>query len=140
MVPQGVLDHMARMVLVNAIYFKGTWDKPFERFETYVAQFKLSKWTHPDKMESLEVDVSLPRFKMEEKYDLNEVLSSMGMVDAFKKSKCDFSEAAAATACFVTMDCIRILPKFTADHPFLFFIRHNPTVSILFAGRLCSPE
>ncbi|MED6282234.1 hypothetical protein CHARACLAT_029922 [Characodon lateralis] len=234
MVPQGVLDHMARMVLVNAIYFKGTWDKPFERFETYVAQFKLSKnetkpvqmmkqesvfplafvpevkcqilempykgkelsmliflpeeieeyttgleklekrltygkfmeWTHPDKMESLEVDVSLPRFKMEEKYDLNEVLSSMGMVDAFKKSKCDFSgisgnkelflskvshkafvevneegtEAAAATACFVTMDCIRILPKFTADHPFLFFIRHNPTMSVLFAGRLCSPE
>lgn len=31
------------------------------------------------------------------------------------------------------------LKSFIADHPFLFFIRHNPTMNILFAGRFCCP-
>ncbi len=37
------------------------------------------------------VKVELPRFKMEEKYDLVAVLKSMGMVDAFDSTKSDFS-------------------------------------------------
>ncbi|XP_019211937.1 serpin B6 isoform X1 [Oreochromis niloticus] len=31
------------------------------------------------------------------------------------------------------------LKSFIADHLFLFFIRHNPTMNILFAGRFCCP-
>lgn len=31
------------------------------------------------------------------------------------------------------------LKSFIADYPFLFFIRHNPTMNILFAGRFCCP-
>lgn len=42
-------------------------------------------------MDNVEVKVGLPRFKMEEMYDLKEVLVSMGMADAFDNSCSDFS-------------------------------------------------
>ena len=47
------------------------------------------EWT--EKLGEDEVEVSLPRFKMEEKYDLNDVLISMGMKDAFNVGMSDFS-------------------------------------------------
>lgn len=49
------------------------------------------EWTRPDMMDEVEVQVGLPRFKMEEKYDLKSVLVSMGMVDAFSPVSSDFS-------------------------------------------------
>ena len=125
---------------------------------------KLVEWTRPDMMHTVEVQVGLPRFKLEETYDLKEILVSMGMVDAFSP-QCDFSgmscdklflskvvhksfvevneegtEAAATTAAVMMMRCAMMPPeRFMADHPFLFFIRHNPTQSILFYGRYSSP-
>lgn len=125
-----------------------------------------AEWTRPDMMDTVEVQVGLPKFKLEETYDLKEILVSMGMVDAFDRKKCDFSgmspnddlvlskvvhksfvevneegtEAAAATAAIMMMRCAMLPPeRFMADHPFLFFIRHNPTMSILFYGRYSSP-
>ncbi|XP_060919897.1 leukocyte elastase inhibitor-like isoform X2 [Labrus mixtus] len=231
---QGLVDSMTRLVLVNAIYFKGNWDKKFQESSTQDAQFRLNKnetktvkmmhqkakfpltfipegncqilempykgkelsmllflpndmengttglgklekeltyenfvdWTRPDMMDVQEVMVGLPRFKMEESYDLKNVLMSMGMVDAFDMGLSDFSgmspandlalskvvhkafvevneegtEAAAATAAILMLRCAMRPSTFIADHPFLFFIRHNPSMSILFAGRYCSPE
>ncbi|KAM4533792.1 leukocyte elastase inhibitor-like [Odontesthes bonariensis] len=231
--PSGVVDAMTRLVLVNAIYFKGNWNQKFQENATRDAQFRLSKnnskpvkmmyqkskfplkyipeascqilelpykgkelsmiiflpndiedgttgleklekeltyenfeeWTRPDKMRDVEVQVGLPRFKMEEKYDMKVVLVSMGMMDAFDMGKSDFSgmspgndlvlsevfhkafvevneegtEAAAATAVMM-LRCALRPASFVADHPFLFFIRHNPSRSVLFAGRYCSPE
>lgn len=233
LVPQGAIDGMTKLVLVNAIYFKGNWEKKFPKEDTRDGQFKLNKnqtkpvkmmyqeakfplasipeinsqvlelpydgknlsmliilpnemeddttglqklekaltyeklmeWTKPEDMHQQEVQISLPRFKMEEKYDMKSLLISMGMEDVFDMQKVNLSgmssnndlvvskvihkafvevneegtEAAAATGA-VMMFLSYIEPQiFNADHPFLFFIRHNPSKSILFYGRFCSP-
>ena len=49
------------------------------------------------------------------------------------------TEAAAATGAVVMMRCLMVVPRFNADHPFLFFIQHSKTGAILFCGRFCSP-
>ncbi|XP_009071411.1 PREDICTED: serpin B6-like, partial [Acanthisitta chloris] len=56
---------------------------------------KLIDWINPERMDSKEVRVSLPRFKLEERYDLKPVLKSMGMLDAFDVGKADFSGMSA---------------------------------------------
>lgn len=126
---------------------------------------KFTAWTKPDCMKSTEVEVLLPRFTLEEEYDMESVLQRLGMLDAFEQGKADFSamsaerdlclskfvhksfvevneegtEAAAASAILVVECCMEFGPRFCADHPFLFFIRHNKTNSILFCGRFSSP-
>ncbi|XP_027778700.2 serpin B10 isoform X2 [Marmota flaviventris] len=177
LLPDDSVDSLTRMVLVNALYFKGIWEhqfqvqntteKPFRinKLEKVVTSEKLKEWTSEDMMELCEVQLHLPKFKLEESYDLKSTLSSMGMTDAFSQSKADFSgmssernlflsnvfhkafveineqgsEAAAGTGSEVAFR--RRFPsiEFNADHPFLFFIRHNKTNSILFYGRFCSP-
>ena len=42
---QGVLDSMTRLVLVNAIYFKGNWNKKFKEDVTHDAQFRINQVT-----------------------------------------------------------------------------------------------
>ncbi|KTG38041.1 hypothetical protein cypCar_00044418 [Cyprinus carpio] len=233
--PQSVSES-TRLVLVNAIYFKGNWEKKFPKEATRDGQFKLNKtqtkpvkmmnqkskfplafipemnsqvlelpyvgknlsmliilpneiqdettglqklemaltyeklmeWTRPEIMHQQEVEVSLPRFKMEETYDMKSLLISMGMEDVFDEQKVNLlgmspnndlvltkvihkafvevneegTEAAGATG--ISLDGITsVMPvdlkTFIADHPFLFFIRHNPSNNILFFGHFCSP-
>ncbi|XP_036725045.1 serpin B9 isoform X2 [Balaenoptera musculus] len=133
--------------------------------EKHLTFEKFLAWTHPDCMKSTEVEVFLPRFKLEEAYDLGSVLQGLGVVDAFQQGRADFSamsadsdlclsrfahkslvevneegtEAAAALAVTVVECCLESGPRFCADRPFLFFIRHNKASSILFCGRLSSP-
>lgn len=125
---------------------------------------KLREWTRPENLDLLEVNVQLPRFKLEESCELSTLLASLGMQDLFS-GKADLSgisgagglsvskvvhksfvevneegtEAAAATAVAVSYCMLLTEEYFTADHPFIFFIRHNPSTSILFLGRLSSP-
>ncbi|XP_004695046.1 PREDICTED: leukocyte elastase inhibitor-like [Condylura cristata] len=229
----GVVDNLTRLVLVNAIYFKGTWQDEFKKEETEDAPFRLNKrdtktvkmmyqknnlpighiqelkchvlelpykggelsmvillpddiedestglekleqhltleklreWTKPENMGYTEVRVRLPKFKLEESYSLQPLLARLGVEDLFTPSKADLSgmteasglsvsgiihkafvemseegtEAAAATAARMTYCSGRPKPQFFADHPFIFMIRHNPSGSILFLGRVSSP-
>ncbi|NXO81370.1 ILEU inhibitor, partial [Sitta europaea] len=135
-----------------------------QKMEKQLTLEKLQEWTRPEHLYSADVRVRLPRFKLEESYDLTSDLAAMGLLDVFDSSKADLSgmsgardlflsavvhkafvevneegtEAAAATA-GIAMLCMVIEEDFNADHPFLFFIRHNPTQSILFLGRYASP-
>ncbi|XP_054394024.2 serpin B6 isoform X1 [Pongo abelii] len=220
---------LTKLILVNAIYFKGSWDSPFGKHRTREMPFKISKseekpvqmmfqkstfqmtyakeiltkilllpyvgeelnmiimlpdentdwktvekelsyerfieWTTPHKMFEEKVEVFLPRFKLEENYNMEDVLRSMGMVDTFEEGRSDFSgmsskkdlylskvmhksfvevneegtEAAAATTLEITPLCAKYPLSFCADHPFLFFIQHRETIGILFCGRFSSP-
>lgn len=229
----GVVDSMTKLVLVNAIYFKGLWEEKFMKQDTTDAPFRLNKkntksvkmmyqkkkfffgyisdlkckvlempyqggelsmvillpediedestglkkieeqitleklreWTKRENLENIDVHVKLPRFKIEESYILNSNLGRLGLQDLFNSSKADLSgmsgsrdlfiskivhkafvevneegtEAAAATAGIATFCMLLPEEEFTADHPFVFFIRHNPTANVLFLGRVCSP-
>ncbi len=116
-------------------------------------------------MEEEEVVIYLPRFSLDTKYQLKDILSEMGMPLAFTGSA-DFSgmngfqelsisavihqayvnvneegtEAAAATA--VIMDRVTEVPTnkvFMADHPFIFLIMEQQTGTILFMGKVVDP-
>jgi serpin B len=107
--------------------------------------------------------VAMPRFKFSTATSLKDTLAMMGMPDAFSPAA-DFSgidgghdlsisavfhqasvevdekgtTAVAATA--VVLHTLSIGPVgLVVDRPFLFFIRHNPTGAILFAGRVVDP-
>ena len=93
------------------------------------------------------------------------VLRDLGMIDAFNAAFADLTgmssgrglhlskvvhksfvevteegtEAAAATGAVLMMRCLRIVPRFCADRPFLFFIHHGKTGAILFCCRFYSP-
>ncbi|KAM6168001.1 serpin B3-like [Erethizon dorsatum] len=226
--PNGSLQSDTRLVLVNAVYFKGQWDMKFHEEDTIEEKFwlnkdrsksvkmmkqtnylkfahledvqakileipykgkalsmfvllpdevdglqklednltgeKLMEWTSLQNMAKFKVHLHLPRFKVEESYDLNTVLTDMGMVKAFSQDA-DFSgmsrngglvvsqvkhksfvevneegtEAAAATGIAVGVTSLPIYEDFHCDHPFLFFIKQNENNSILFFGRVSSP-
>nr|KAF6507926.1 serpin family B member 6 [Rousettus aegyptiacus] len=136
-----------------------------ETVEKELTYEKFIEWTRPDMLDKEEVEVFLPRFKLEENYDMENVLRSLGMTDAFDQGRADFSgmssgkdlflskvvhksfvevneegtEAAAATAAVMMYRCASFASRFCADHPFLFFIQHSKTNSILFCGRFSSP-
>lgn len=40
---EGIIDSMTRLVLVNAIYFKGNWEKRFDKENTNERLFKINK-------------------------------------------------------------------------------------------------
>ncbi|KFZ65140.1 Heterochromatin-associated protein MENT [Podiceps cristatus] len=232
LLPPGSLNSRTVLLLINAVYFKGNWEKKFLKENTSEMPFRLSKtktkpvqmmflrgtflilhetttkfkiielpyvenelsmfvllpddisdnttglelvereltyeklaeWTKSANMIKAEVDLYLPKLKMEENYDLKSTLSSMGIRNAFDPVQADFTgmsakkdlfiskvihkafvevneegtEAAAATGILVLRSKAPTM-TFKADHPFLFFIRHNKSQTILFFGRLCSP-
>ena len=223
--PDGSVNHLTRLVLANAIYFKGTWARRFDKSATSTAPFDLApgrkvevpmmrqkgdvRYTEnadfqavelpyiggglsmvillPNQadgcgqlerrltpallastlkqMREQEVEIFLPRFKLESSFKLNDTLASMGLTAAFG-TQADFSgmdgtkdlfisgvfhkawgevneegtEAAAATAVVMATKALVQSPAFLADHPFIFFIRDTRSGSLLFLGRLADPS
>jgi serpin B len=226
----GALDADTRLVLTNAIYFKGEWANPFNTKATQKGEFRLpnaapltdvslmhkteelayaetddvqlvelpyaggrlsmvvllpkkldglaalekdltaanvSKWLA--KLQANEVNLTLPKFQMTAKFELEKTLSALGMPLAFTTSA-DFSgictseklaiskvihkafidvdekgtEAAAATAVVLARPSeVKEPPPvktFQADHPFVFLLRDHTTQSILFLGRVINPK
>lgn len=227
----GQLDPYSVCVLLNAIYFKGTWQTRFEKTATREAPFKLSpgkditapfmcekseyrllnkkdfqavelpyknkamsmvillpreidglsqleeqltvensgKWLEELANEfPQEVQLFMPKFKLETRYDLVPSCKELGMKNAFDSSgKADFrgmgwpkgelwisqiqhkafvevneegTEAAAATAGEMRTVSAPRFQVFRADHPFIFIIRDNATGSVLFMGRMADPS
>ena len=114
------------------------------------------------------MDVRFPKFKMEQTFELNTTLNSLGMKDAFDAKKADFNgisdsledsadrffislvtqksfvqvdeKGTEATAATVGIVVESIPTQFLANHPFIYLIRHNKTGSILFLGRMMNPR
>uniref|UniRef100_A0A8C4TN08 Leukocyte elastase inhibitor A-like n=1 Tax=Erpetoichthys calabaricus TaxID=27687 RepID=A0A8C4TN08_ERPCA len=130
--------------------------------------YALIHWTSKENLHYTKMNLYLPRFKMEETYNLKIYLSIMGMTDVFNTSICDLSGISSAEGLYVsevihkafvdaneegTVAAVatglimkptpHVFPKvfkvFKADHPFIFFIRHNKSNSILYSARVCSP-
>lgn len=123
----------------------------------------LSKWIKS--MNKTNVEVILPKFKLETEYSLKNYLANMGMINPFTVNA-DFSgitgkkdlfiekvkhkafievneegtEAAAATSVHMALTAIPEYTVFNADHPFIFLIMHKETGNILFMGRLSKPS
>jgi len=120
-----------------------------------------------DQLDRASVTLSMPKFKFEAAFGLNDALKALGMTDAFDPLQANFSrmngttdlyitsalhkayvdvneegtEAAAATAVVVGLTSAPSQSyTITLDHPFLFLIRDNDTGTLLFVGRMADPR
>jgi serpin B len=223
MIDSGALSELTRLVLTNAIYFKGLWENPFDPKYTSQVDFKVNSsktikvdmmslsdstfnYTETDELQILKlpyqgndlsmlvilpkennvsivdsllnnlniedwnsslheikINVDIPKFKFKTEYNLNNILTKMGMIDAFSAVDADFSgmdgtknlfisdilhkayvevneegtEAAAATAVIITTSITST--TFNVDHPFVFLIQHESTGAIIFMGKIMNP-
>lgn len=178
----GTVTAATRLALVNAIYLKASWAHAFQEDLTTLAPF-----TRPDGAafeQALDVgviaaidkeisamtavaDVTLPRFDLETREELGDILAALGMPTAFDPARADFSgmtkqarlfiskaihqanisvdekgtEAAAVTVLVMESSAG---PSETctahADRPFLFALRDVETGAILFMGRVVDPS
>ncbi|XP_030781668.1 serpin B6 [Rhinopithecus roxellana] len=73
----------------NRLFGEKSYD--FLSVEKELSYERFIEWTNPDKMHEQEMEVFLPRFKLEETYNMEDVLRSMGMANAFEQDRADFS-------------------------------------------------
>ena len=120
---------------------------------------QINQWT--EQLENRKVFLIIPKFKLQESYQMESLLTKMGMPIAFG-SRADFSlfndeqslavdsiihkavvevdekgtVAAAATSIVIKPISASYNAEFTADHPFIFMIKDNKTDAILFLGQV----
>ncbi len=124
---------------------------------------KWNLWTNS--LYSQEIQLTMPKFKLEYEKELREILSALGMEKAFSASEADFAninssanlyiskvkhktfiqvdeegtEAAAATSVGINLTSMPSTTVMNINHPFLFAIRENQTGTILFLGKIIEP-
>ena len=136
--------------------------------DKYIADLDIEKFDKlSQSLQTFKADVSMPKFKIESRFEMKKYLMDLGIKAAFSKSA-DFSkmngksnllidevihksfievsekgtEAAAATAVIVREKTAMINknPKVTINRPFVFVIKENKNNAILFAGKYVKPE
>ena len=134
---------------------------PLDRFiATSLSEENLSNWNAG--LDSTRINLQLPKFEMEYKIRLNDMLKSMGMGIAFDPDSADFSgiltggglwvdavdhktflkvdeegtEAAAVTNVVIPTSQP---PTFSVNRPFVFLIRERESGAILFIGKMKRP-
>ncbi|KAG3293765.1 serpin B13 [Ictidomys tridecemlineatus] len=136
-----------------------------EKIIDQVTPEQLIEWTRLEFMEVRTVNLRLPRLQVEGSYELEPVLGALGLGAAFSESDADFSgmcarsglqaqrflhrsfvqvteegaEATVATGIGYMVSSAGGCEQVHCDHPFLFFIRHRGSDSVLFFGRFSSP-
>ncbi|KAF0308533.1 Leukocyte elastase inhibitor A [Amphibalanus amphitrite] len=230
LIDPSALNALVRLVLVNAIYFKGSWQEKFDKEVTQKRDFFVTPDSAvktdmmfmdgkrfncgvlsdlgckalelpyegrrfsmllllPDKKDGLKAleeklantpvqsimqklhsektTISIPKFKLETSYNLEDHLKKLGIFDLFDSNSADLSkisgnndlfvskvvhkafievneegaEAAAATGMIMMMRCMPMEQfEFFATHPFFFAIVDNEVSLVLFSGRYVKPE
>ena len=138
--------------------------REFRALENTLSSAKLAKmldelFEYP----STKLDVHLPKFKFTTSTTLNSQLQNLGMNDVFDRFRADLSgitgyrgmyvskalhkafisvdeegtEAAAATGIIIELASLPF--QFNVDKPFMFFIFHRQTRTVLFMGRVMDP-
>jgi serpin B len=137
----------------------------FQEFERALSTRAIN--TIQANLEQNSVQLSLPKFKIEASFGLNQALSALGMTLAFDPNRADFSgmtgtpdlfisdviqkayvnvneegtEAAAATAVIMKLTSLPANPVImNVDRPFIFLILDKQTDTILFMGRVLDPS
>ena len=136
--------------------------------DKYISEFSLEKFEKLENtLAALKVNLSMPKFKVESRFEMKKALMNMGIKAAFSKSA-DFSkmngksnlyidevihkafvevsekgtEAAAATAVVVREKSMAVsqTPSVNINRPFIFVIRENKNNAILFVGKYVKPQ
>jgi serine protease inhibitor len=132
--------------------------------ETIAASLQAAQWsTWMSQFHDVQVDLRLPRFKLEWSRTLNDDLKALGMRDAFAKGGADFTrlsprgrelfisyvkqktyvdvneegtEAAAVTAVGVSVTSLQQTIAMRVDRPFIVVLRERLSGTILFMGKI----
>ncbi|KAG7226094.1 hypothetical protein INR49_018705 [Caranx melampygus] len=136
---------------------------PLASLEPIIKAPLLEEWANNVKRQK--VEVYLPRFKVEQKIDLRSTLQELGIKNIFTNNA-DLSamtdgkdlyiekavqkaylevteegaEGAVGSGMIALTRTLVLYPQVMADHPFFFVIRNRRTGSILFMGRVMTPE
>ena len=139
--------------------------KDMDKVETSLNLTVLNdKINHLQSRPKTSVDVHLPKFCVSNGIALNDVLKAMGLTDIFDPSLADLSNLSgfkgmfvsnvqheafikvseqgteAAGGSSVTSGYLSIPDVFRINRPFMFLIRHAPTQSIVFLGKINDPS
>lgn len=133
-----------------------------DKLEKELTYENYARWANPSMMANSKVKLSLPKFKIESCYNLNDTLNSLGIKNAFNDEAADFSGmsdikglSVSLAICKATIEIDEdgietpdvtkeryLMPKTECivNSPFIFIVKHNKTQSILLCGRYCGPS